>query len=823
MDNAFFGILPSLRDFRYAARSLRKSPGLTAAAILTLALGIGANTAIFTVLEGVVLAPLPYSNPDRLVVVALYNRTLKYATRLSYPDFLDWQRNSRSFDDIAAFRDQGFDLSSPGVPEHLDGEEVSSEFFRTLGVNPALGRELSPEEDRTGGPPAVVISDRLWRDRFAARPSALGRVITLDGIGYAVVGVLEPEFRFESRRADVYTAIGRGDPLYLRDRTVHNILCVARLKPELSLGQARAEMNTVQEHIDRLNPATEQGQGVYIDSLKHDLVGDVRETLLLLLGATGLVLLIACANVANLQLTRAAARTREFAVRLALGASRGRVARELIAESVLLSLIGGALGLAIAAWGVRVVLATAPGSVPRIENAGVNGWVLLFALVVSVSVGILFGLAPALQSSKTDLQTGLRDSDRGALGSRNPTQRVLVVAQVALALVLLSAGTLLFCTIRNLGAVNPGFDTQHVITFQAGLSASVKTASGIRTAYQELVGNIRQVPGVRDADISALVPLSEGANEGPFWIGPRQPASMARIPRAIYYPVGPDYLNTMRIPLLRGRSLAASDELGSERVVVIDTLLARRYFPSQDPIGRSLTIPHWGAARNVAARVVGVAGHVEQYGLDGSLGEKPQIYYCFYQLPDEVVPLFRGEVALTVRTPLDAAAVMPAIRAAVHQVGADQPVYNVRTMQELVEGSTARQRFPMLLLVAFAVLALVLTSIGTYGVVSYSTTRRGPEIGIRMALGAGRQEILWMVVGQGVRLGLAGVSIGAIVALILGRLLPGFSHLLYGVRPTDPLTMLEVSLILLVIVILACYVPALRAAKLDPMAVLRNE
>jgi len=812
-----------VRDIRYASRSLRKSPGFATAAILTLALGLGANTAIFSVLEGVALSPLPYAEPDRLVLVALYNRTLGYATNLSYPDFLDWQRSSRSFEQIAAFKAKSFDLSSPGAAEHVDGKEVSSNFFSTLGVKPGLGRDLSPEEDRTGGMPAAVISNRLWQDRFAGSPATLGKAITLDGVDYTIVGVLRPGFRFGDQQADVYTTLGRTDPLFRNDRTVHDIISVARLQRGVSVGQAQAEMNNVQDHIDELNPSTERGLGTYILPLKQFFIGDVEGTLLLLMGAVGFVLLIACANVANLLLARSTVRTREFALRLALGASRLQIVRQLVTESVLLSLVGGVVGLAITEWGVNAVLAVAPGSVPRIENIGVNAPVLLFAFGISITVGIVFGLLPARQSSKTDLQTGLKEGGRGSAAGHQRTQRVLVIVQTALALVLLTGGSLLFRTIHNLLAVNPGFQTQHVITFQVGLSPSVTTPSRVRIAYQQLVDRIRQIRGVEAADITALLPLSQQDNSGPFWVGSHQPASMAQIPRAIYYPIGPDYLSTMEIPLLRGRSLTPADNVNSERVVVIDSLLARAYFSDGEAVGQSLTIPHWGAARNVAARVVGVVGHVEHWGLDGSLGEKPQIYYSFYQLPDEVLPVFRGDVTLAVRTPFDAATVMDAIRTVVYEAGSDQPVYNIRTMQELVSASMGRQRFPMLLLVAFAVLALLLACVGIYGVISYSVSERVREIGIRMALGAEKRDVLRMVVGQGLRLAVAGVAIGAVATLTLAPLLSSFSHLLYGVRAADPLTFIAVALGLLGAALLACYIPARRAARLDPMIALRQE
>jgi predicted permease len=815
---------PVHQDVRYASRSLWKTPGFAAAAILTLALGIGANTAVFSVLEGVVLDPLPYGAPDRLTVLAVYNQKLQYATDLSYPDFLDWQRSARSFQEIAAFKPQGFDLASPGAPEHVDGEVVSSTFFSTLGVKLALGRDFSPEEDRTGGMPAVVIGNRLWQERFAGSPAALGKAMTLNGDSYTIVGVLRPGFRFGNQQADVYTLLGRGDPTYLKDRTIHDILCIARLQPGVSVSQARAEMNVVQQHIDELNPTTERGLGGYVEPLTKLLVGDVSGTLLLLLGAAGLVLLIACANVANLVLARSAGRTREFAVRLAIGASRLQIVRQLITESLILSLLGGALALAVAKWAVQVVLKAAPGGLPRTENIALNLPVLAFAFAVSMMVGIVFGVLPAMRSSKTDVQSGLKEGGRGSTGGHQRTQSVLVTVQIALALVLLTGGSLLFRTIHNLWAVNPGFDARHVMTFQIGLSPSVtNTPSRVRAAYQQLTETVRRIPGVEMADLTALVPLGTGSNEGPFWVGSRQPASMAEIPRAIYYPCGPDYLRTMKIPLLDGRYLTPADNNTSQLVVVIDSLLARTYFPDRDAVGQNITIPHWGAARNVAARIAGVAGHVEHYGLDGSTGEKPQIYYSFYQLPDDAVPVFRGDVNFAIRTPLDAAAVIPAIRKVVYEAGSDQPVYNIHTMQELVAGSMGRQRVPMMLLVAFAVLALLLAFVGTYGVIFYSTARREHEIGIRMALGAGNRDILRMVIGQGFRLACIGVAIGAAAAFLLTRSLSGFSHLLYGVGAMDPLTFAGASVVLLGAAIGAGSLPARRAARLDPMTALRHE
>jgi len=810
------------RDLRFAFRWLRKSPGYSLAVIAILALGIGANTAIFSVLDGVVLAPLPYREPDRLVAVALYLRAFKHAIYLSYPDFLDWQRDARSFEQIAAFTPpEGFDVASFYAPEHVTGLEVSSNFLSTLGVKLALGRDFSVAEDRYHGEPVVIISHRLWQVQFGGSRAAVGKSIIMNGVAYTVIGMLQPGFRFGNQQADVYTPIGQGDPLYRNDRTAHDILCIARLKPDVSLAQARAEMDTVQEHIDQLNPATERGLGAYVDSLKHYMVGDAGGTLLLLLGAVGLVLLIACANVVNLSLARSAVRTREFAVRLALGASRVQVVRLLVTESVVLSLIGGALGLVVARWGLKVMLTAVPGSLPRTENIGVNIPVLFFTLGVSMAVGIAFGLLPALRTSDTDLQAGLKEGSRGLAGGHQWAQNVLVVAQIALTFVLLIGGSLLFRTIHNLWAVNPGFDTQNVITFQVGLSPSViQTPFSTRIAFQQLTQRIREIPGVEAADITNMVPLGQNDNSGPFWVGSHQPASMAEIPRALYYPIGPDFLRTMEVPLLRGRYLTREDNVDSEVAVLIDSLLARTYFPNRDPVGQTITVPHWGAVRNIAARIVGVAGHVDHYGLDGRTGEKPEIYYSFYQLPDDAVPLFRNQIWLAVRTPLGASTIMPEIKNAVYGADSGQPIYNVHTIEELVSGSMALRRLPMILLSAFAGLALLLACVGLYGVISYSVAQRVQEIGIRMALGAQPGSVRNMILRQGMQLALIGVAIGIGAALGLTRLL---ASLLFGVQPRDPLVFITVAGLLTVVALLACYLPARRATRINPLDALRWE
>jgi predicted permease len=824
-ERAFEPVDRCVRYLRQALRSLSKSPGYCAAAILTLALGIGANTAIFTAIEGVVLKPLPYREPDRLVVALLYNRSLKHPTEVSYPDFLDWRRDARSFEQIAAFKPAGFDLTAPGLPQHLDGYEVSSNFFSTLGVTLLAGSSFSPDSDRIGGMPAAVISSRLWRERFEGSPAIIGRSIILNGIGFTITGVLPPSFYFENESADIYTPIGRADPLYQPDRTVHDIICIARLTSGIKIGQALAAMKALQEHIDELNPSTEKGESAYLVPLKQEIVGDVSDTLLLLFAAVSLVLLIACANVASLLLARSAARAREFAVRRALGATRMQIVRQLVTESVLLSVAGGLLGLAFAKVVLFAILTAFRGGLPRAGNIGINASVLLFAFGLSIAVGILFALLPAFKYGNTDVQAGLREGGRGSTASHQRTQSALVVAQIALALVLLSGAGLLFRSMMKLWAVNPGFTTQHILTFQVGLSPSVtETPDATRAAYDQLTRRIREIPGVEAAGMTALVPLGHNYNSGPFWIGPIRPSvSMAQIPRATYYPISPDYPGTMQIPLVLGRFLQRSDDIHSALVILVDNLMVSTYFHDRNPLGQTITIPHWGAQQNVLARIVGVVGHVEQYAMDGSAGsENPQIYFSLYQLPDDALPAFRQEINFVVRTPLSPAALTPSVENAVAAVGAAEPVYNIHTIRDIVSASLSRQRFPMILLVAFALSALLLATVGIYGLISYWTAQRSREIGVRMALGAAKWNVLQMLGGQGIRLALAGIALGTVAAVMLTRLLSSFSRLLYGVSATDWLTFVAVSLCLLLVALLASYLPARRAAALDPMAVLRQ-
>jgi predicted permease len=814
-----------IQDLIYGLRLLRKSPGFTAIAVVTLALGIGANTAMFSVVDGVLLASLPYSQPDRLVVIWENNLHFKHTVWPSYPNFQDWQRSAASFQQMAALRWQDYDLTSPGTPEHSLGENVSANFFTTLGVQLALGRDFSQQEDQRGGAPVVIVSNRLWKNRLSASAQELGKPVTLNGVDYTIVGVLPPGFRFGDDEVDVYTPLGQGDPLMLDPRGAPAILSIARLKPGVSIAQAQAEMSAIQARLQQLYPAANRGLGTDVVPLKQVMVGDVSGTLLLLLGAVGLVLLIACANIANLLLARSAARTREFAIRSALGASRTRVARQLLTESTLLSVTGASLGLAIAKWGVAPVLAAVPGSLPRSENIGINASVLLFTLGVSIAAGIVFGLAPALKTSKTDLHTSLKEGGRGTTSAHHRVQNSLVIVQIALTLVLLVGAGLLFRTIRHMWDSNTGFDTQHVITFKVSFSPSLtKSAASMRAAYRQLLERVGMIPGVQAVDFTYIVPLVGEDNVAPFWIGSQKPALVQAAPRMMVFDTGPDYLRAMGIPVVRGRFFTQEDTTKSPCVAAIDTVFANTYFRGQDPLGQGLNFgwtPPFGPCR-----IVGVVGHVKQWGLGNeSSFTQAQAYYPLYQIPDEWVIGSQGfpTTAILVRTSLPAAALIPAVKNVVYEIGKDQPVYDVRTMQDIASQSMSSQRFPMILLEVFAGLALLLASIGIYGVISYSVSQRVHEIGIRMALGAERRAVFRMIIGQGLRLALAGLAMGIAAAAILTRLLSSFTNLLYGVRAGDPATFVGVAVMLALVALAACYIPARRAMRVEPMEALRYE
>jgi putative ABC transport system permease protein len=736
---------------------------------------------------------------------------------MSLPDFEEWRRHDAGFEQMAGLRWYHFNLTNPGTPEHMAGYEVSSGFFKLLGAQLRLGREFLPEEDQPGGPRVAIINDHLWKDRFSSSPQAIGKSVTLDGVDYTIIGVLPPDFRFLDD-VDVYIPLEQGDPMF-NDRRFPGVLCIARMKAGMSIDQAKSQIGAVQQGLNEQFPATDHGLSTDVAPLKPLIIGDVKGMLLLIMGAVGIVLLITCANIASLLLARSATRAQEFAVRSALGASNARLIRQLITESLLLAIGGGMLGVAVAKFGLHLLLAMGVGNLPRSENIGLNGPVLLFTLVITILVGVLFGLGPALKSLTFDLQGGLKQGSRGNTTAYPYAQKALVVLQMALTLTLLVSAGLLFRTIRDLWAVNPGFDSQNVITFKVGLSpAATNTVAAGQVAYRQLMDRIRSIPGVQSAEAINLVPLSQLSNLAPFWIGPQASTPVAEAPRMLLYWTGPDYLRTMKIPLLQGRFLTPEDGANAERIIVIDSVLAGAYFPNTNPIGQTINVNLWGEAR-----IIGVAGHVKHAGLgDSAASNQPQAYASLQQVSDNSARIFYRTLTVVLRT-LKPTDIMSAIKAAVYDAGSDQPVHEARTMQEIVSDSMSSQRLPMTLLGAFATLSLVLAAVGIYGVTSYAMAQRVQEIGVRMAFGAGKWAIFRMVIAQGLRLALTGIVIGAPGALILTRAVSSFSRLLYGVGAGDPLTFVSVSFALVGVTLLACYIPAHRAMRTDPMIALRRE
>jgi len=800
------------QDLRYGFRTLRKNPGFTAVAMLALALGIGANTAIFSVVNGVLLQPLAYPDADRLLMI------FDSQSSVAYPDFLDWRRENRFFTDMGTFRSDDFNFTGAGQPEQVSGEYVSASLFPVLGVAPFLGRNFLPEEDRQGAACAVILSYGFWKGRFGADPNILGKTLTLNAMSCAVVGVMPPDFRFGGN-ARIYVAIEQWNSVELRTRESHpGLRVIGRLKPGATIEAAQAELASICNGLARMYPKTNAGHGAKVVRMKDAIVGYIRPTLLLLVGAVGFVLIIACANVANLLLARSTARQREFAIRAALGADRKRVVRQLLTESVLLSLGGAMIGLLLARWGTRLVLAAAPGSLPRSGEIGIDLYVLLFTLAVSVVTGVLFGLAPAFHGANANPQEFLKEGAHGAGGGRHRVEGVFVALEVGLAVILLAGAGLMIESLWRLWQVDAGFNTRDILTTQVALSPKVMgSPPGIRLAYQQLLGRVAAIPGVQSAAITSVVPLSERNSEISLWpgTGPQPPQDQTK--SAMFYVVTPDYPSVMQIPLRRGRFFTDRDDLASPLVVVIDDVLARHMFPGKDPVGRQISLMVFGPVQ-----IVGVVGHVKHWGLDSDDTAKirDQIYFPFIQVPDKFMSEAVAGLTLLLRTGPEPLSLVSAVRAQVAGPTQDQPIYAVRTMEQIISGSLAERRFTMLLLMIFAATALLLAAVGIYGVMSYAVTRRTHELGIRAALGASRGEIVGLVLRQGMRLAAVGMAGGLVAALALTRFLAG---LLYGVHPADPATLAAVALLLGGIALLACYIPARRAAAVDAVVALRCE
>ncbi len=804
------------QDLRYGIRTLRKNPGFTAVAMLALALGIGANTAIFSVVNGVLLRPLPYPDPGRLLTI--YETAAEFGhASVAYPNFLDWRRESRSFTDLATFRRDDFNFTGSGEPEQVSGEYVSSSLFPVLGVTPFLGRNFLPEEDRQGAACAVMLSYGFWNQRFGGDPNILGKILTLNAVDCAVAGVLPQDLRFHED-ARIYVPIEQwARSAELRTRESHpGLQVIGRLKPRLTIEAAQTELASICSGLARQYPKTNAGRGAKAVRMKDDMVGYIRPTLVLLLGAVGFVLIIACANVANLLLARSTARTREFAIRAALGADRGRVVRQLLTESVLLSLGAGTAGLLMARWGTRLVLAAAPGNLPRSREIGIDAYVLLFTLAVSAVTGILFGLVPAFHGANASPQESLKDGARGAGGGRRRAEGFFVAVEAGLAVILLSGAGLMIESLWRLWQIDPGFNTRNVLTAQVALSPRVMASPGaIRLAYQQLLWRVAAVPGVQSAAITAVVPLSERNTEMPFWPGAGPQPPQDRMTSAMFYLITPNYPSVMQIPLRHGRFITDRDNLASTPVTAIDEVMARHIFPGQDPVGRQISLMGVGPVR-----IVGVVGHVKHWGLDSDDTAKirDQMYFPFLQVPDRFMGGAVAGLTLVLRTAPEPLSLVSAVRAQVAGPTQDQPIYAVRSMEQIVSGSLAERRFAMLVLIIFAAAALLLAAVGIYGVMSYAVTRRTHEIGIRAALGASRGEIVGLVLLQGMRLAAAGMAGGLLAALALTRFMAG---LLYGIRPADPATLVAVTLLLGGVALLACYIPARRATAIDPIKALR--
>jgi predicted permease len=814
-----------VQDVRYALRQLRKNPGFTAVAVLTLTLGIGVNTALFSVINGVLLSPLPFPQPEQLVTLH-ENKPHFEGGSLSYPNFRDWQKNNHTFSSLGIARSYAFSLTGTGEAEQVAGEFISSDFFPVLGVKPPIGRTFAQDEDQIGaGSPVALISSGLWQRKFSSAPDVLGKSITLDAKNYTIVGVIPADFHLAIpgfNESLVYVPIGQwSNPLLSQRGAGLGIHGIGRLKPGVTIEQARADMAQVTHNLADAFPDADKGITAKLTPLKEQMVGHVRSFLLVLLTAVGFVLLIACVNVANLLLARSSSRRREFAVRAALGASQGRVVRQLLTESGALALAGGALSLLLAAWGTHAALKVLPAALPRAEQVGLDGRVLLFTAAISLLAGVLFGLTPALKTSRPDLHEGLKQGGRGMSGTRHRTQSIFVMAEMALALLLLVGAGLTIRGLVKLWSVDPGFDPHHVLTFGLSLPPSMMRAKpeAIRATFREFDDKLAAVPGVQAVSQTwGAVPLS-GDDEQLFWLeGQPKPANENDMNWAIDYIVEPDYLKAMGIPLLQGRFFTLQDNDHAPHVVVVDDVFANKYFPNQSAIGKRIHLK----VSNQPAEIVGVVGHVKQWGLgtDDRQSLRSDLYIPCLQMPDDFVAMTPSGSAVVVRSGDASAGLFDSIHHISAEMSNQQVIFGEQTMDSIISDSMASQRFSMILLAVFASLALLLASVGIYGVISYVVSQRTHEIGIRMALGARPLDISLLVLGDGVRMTLIGAVIGVFAALGLTRLL---ASMLFGVTPTDPLTFVAVAGLLCGIALFACYIPARRAMRVDPVIALRYE
>jgi predicted permease len=802
------------QDVHFGVRMLMKNPGFTIVAVIALALGIGANSAIFSVVNTVLLRPLPYKDPDRLVMV------WEDATKQGFPrdtpapaNYIDWRDQNQVFEGMAAIADMSFNLTGVGEPERIEGRRVSANLFTLLGVEPQLGRAFLPEEDQPGANRVVIMSHGLWQRRFGSDVTIIGKPLNLNGESYTVVGVMPPQFQFPSRTDELWTPIAF-PAQEAANRGGHYLKVVARIKPGVTLQQAQTEMNAIAVRLQQQYSNTNMGLGAAVVPLHEQVVGDIKPALLVLLGAVGFVLLIACANVANLLLARAAVRQKEIALRAALGASRSRLIRQFLTESILLATLGGGGGLLLSLWGVKLLKTFIPENISQVKAINIDGRVLLFTLLVSLLTGVIFGLAPATQASKFNLNETLKEGGRdSAAGSRgNRIRGLLVIAEVAVSLILLIGAGLLINSFLRLRNVDPGFRADNLLTMNVILPRLKYADQTRRSAfYAELIQRIEALPGVQSAAVTNWIPLvMQGDSIGISIEGrPDPPPDQRNI--VVTRVVSPHYFGTMGIESLQGRQFNEQDRADSTGVVVVSETMARKYWPGEDALGKRIKSGS-SASTNPWLTVVGVVKDVRQFQLNAD--PKPQMYLPYAQTS------FLPPRQLVVRTKVEPTSLAATVRKTVWEIDRDQPVSNISTMEEVLAESVARQRFSMLLLGIFAGVALVLAAVGLYGVMSYSVAQRTREIGIRMALGAQRRDVLRLVVGHGLKLVLIGVSIGLVAAFILTRVM---SSLLFGVSATDPTTFITISMVLMSVALLASYIPARRATKVDPMVALRYE
>jgi predicted permease len=806
-----------LRDISYSLRRLRKSPAFTAIVVVTLALGIGANTAIFSVVNTVLLRALPYRAPEALVSIEHFYPSLNsMEAPVSARGFRDYRDKTSSFESVAVETQFGANLTGSGDPERVPGVRVSGDWFHTLGVAPLTGRVLTRDDDEPGHEHVVVLSHGIWTRLFAASPSAVGKSIELNGETYQIVGVMPSSFHsFFARNADLFVPLALKPAAFTGGYTNEYLNSVARLKPGTVMTRAQAEMTTFAQNLKKENPNNfAPTWTLKVRSLDDLSSGRIRPVLLVLLGAVGFVLLIACANVANLLLARAAVRIKEIAIRSALGADRASLIRQLLTESVLLALSGGILGLLLAQWSVKSLVALNP-NLPRAAEVGIDANVMVFTLVVSLFTGLLFGLAPALQASRTNLQETLKDGSRSGAAdfAGRSVRRGLVVAEMALSLTLLVGAGLLIKSVAKLQAVDPGFDPKNVLVFNLALPAVKYSSDTSQSLFaDQLLPRLNALPGVRAAGTTSVIPFGGGWSTASFEIegfivppGQNGPWGDLRV-------VTPRFFDALRIPLKRGRPFTDQDRLGAPRVAVIDQEFVKKYFANTDPIGKRITFGAApGAKDSTWITIVGVVGHAAHEGLDA----EPRIQYYF--------PYSQSagrSMVVAIRTNGDPLALLPAARDAVHSIDRNLPLANVRTMTQLVDSSVGQRKLSMILLGVFSGIALLLASIGIYGVMSYSVAQRTRELGIRMALGAARPRVLALVVSQGMVLAAVGVAIGLVAAFALTRFL---TNQLFGVGATDPSTFALVSTLLIGVALLATLLPAMRATRVDPVVALRDE